>query len=79
MTIDELWKTLAHYGAPVPVEVQQRFGRDFNQERVQIRPPGTTSAKTRVLEFGTGVPATFIARQIGITVQHVRRIRRLVR
>lgn len=79
MTIDELWKTLASYGAPVPRDVQDRVGRDFNQERVQIRPPGTAAAKTRVLEFGTGVPATFVARQLGITVQRVYQIRRLLK
>lgn len=79
MNIDEFWKRLAGYGVEVPQDVQRRVGLDLNQERVQIRPPGTTAAKARVLEYGTSVPATYIARQLGITVQHVRRIRRLVR
>ncbi len=79
MNIDEFWKRLRGYGVEVPQDVQRRVGLDFNQERVLIRPPTTVSAKVRVLEFGTGVPATYVARQMGVTVQHVRRVRRMLR
>jgi len=76
MNIDDFWKRLGNYGVDVPPDVQRRVGMDFNQERVLIRPPTTGSAKVRVLEFGTGVPATFIARKLGITVQRVYQVRR---
>lgn len=79
MTIDDFWKRLENYGVAVPPEVRVRVGRDFNQERVLIRPPATTSAKVRVSEYGTGVPATFIARQLGVTVRQVRKIRATLR
>lgn len=78
MTIDEFWKRLAGYGVDVPVNVQRSVGLDMNQERIFIRPT-VASIKPRVLEYGTGVPATFVARQLGVTVQHVRRVRRLLR
>jgi hypothetical protein len=78
MTIDDFWKRLEGYGVAVPHEVQRRVGLDLCQERVMIRPPAP-SGKTRVLGYGTGVPATFIAREIGVTVQYVRQIRRLMR
>jgi hypothetical protein len=76
MNIDEFWKRLQGYGVAVPQDVQRRVGLELNQERVLIRPPGTASSKLRVLEFGTGVPATYIARKLGITVQRVYQIRR---
>lgn len=77
MNIDEFWKRLAGYGVEVPVDVRRRVGLDLNQERVLIRPPGTPAAKTRVLEFGTGVPATYIARKMGVSVRTVQRYRKL--
>lgn len=76
MNIDEFWKRLAGYGVTVPQEVQRIVGLDMREERVLIRPPGTRSAKVRVLEYGTSVPATYIARAEGITVQRVYQIRR---
>lgn len=76
MTIDEFWQHLAAHGIDVPLEVRRRIGLELCQERVMIRPPGTASAKVRVIEFGTSVPATFIARKLGITVQRVYQIRR---
>lgn len=79
MNIDEFWKRLAGYGVEVPADVRRRVGLDMNQERVLIRPPAPENRKVRVLEYGTGVPATFVARELGVTVQHVRRIRRLLR
>jgi hypothetical protein len=79
MRIEDLWIQLARHGIDVPPDVQRRIGLDHNQERVLIRPPGTAGAKTRVMALGTSVPAAFVAREIGITVQHVRRIRRLLR
>ena len=69
MRIDEFWKTLQGYGVEVPPEVQYRIGLDLCQERIMIRPPQSAN-KTRVLEYGTTVSAVFIARQLGITVQH---------
>lgn len=78
MVIDEFWKRLAAYGVDVPAEVQRRVGLDMNQERVLIRPPADGSRKVRVLEYGTGVPATFVARKLGVTVRTVQRYRKLL-
>lgn len=78
MTIDEFWRRLAGYGVAVPTDVQRRVGLDMAQERVMIRPPAASN-KLRVLEYGTGVPATVVARELGVTAQHVRRVRRLLR
>jgi hypothetical protein len=78
MQIEDFWKRLLSYGVVVPDEVQRRVGLDMNQERVFIRPPAV-NRKARVLEFGTSLPATFVARELGVTVQHVRRVRRLLR
>jgi hypothetical protein len=79
MNIDDFWKRLGNYGVDVPPDVQRRVGLDFNQERVLIRPPTTASAKVRVLQYGTGVPSTYIARQIGISVRQVQKVRKMVR
>lgn len=79
MDIDTFWKRLAGYGVAVPADVQRRIGLDLCQERVLIRPPGTASAKLRVSEYGTGVPATYVARQVGISVRQVQKIRKLIR
>ena len=79
MNIDDFWKRLGNYGVDVPPDVQRRVGLDFNQERVLIRPPTTVSAKVRVLQYGTGVPSTYIARQIGISVRQVQKVRKMVR
>jgi hypothetical protein len=43
---------------------------------VFIRPPAS-SAKRTVLEYGTSVPATYVARKMGITVRRVQQIRKL--
>lgn len=80
MRIEDFWKRLAGYGVEVTPDVQRRVGLDLCQERVLIRPPGTSApAKTRVLEYGSSVPAVFIARELGITVRQVRKVRQLVR
>lgn len=78
MRIEELWTELSKSGVAVPQDVQRTIGLRFNQERVLIRPP-SASNKTRVLEAGTTVPATFLARQLGITVRQVRKYRTLLR
>lgn len=77
MTIDEFWKRLAGYGVAVPDDIQRRVGFDLREERVLIRPPACSS-KTRVLEYGTGVPATYVARKLGVTVRTVQRYRKLL-
>lgn len=79
MNIDEFWKRLSGYGVEVPADVQRRVGLDMNQERVLIRPPAAENRKMRVQEYGTGVPATFVARELGVTVRQVRKIRQLLR
>jgi hypothetical protein len=78
MRIDEFWNDLARYGIDVPAEVRQQFGLAHNQERVLIRPPAANN-KARVLEAGTSVPATYVARTLGITVRQVRKYRTLLR
>ncbi len=78
MRIEDFWKALAGHGVDVPQEVRQRIGLDLNQERVLIRPPDAGN-KARVLEAGTTVPATYVARQLGITVRQVRKYRSLLR
>ena len=77
MTIDEFWKRLSQYGVVVPPDVRRQVGLDMNQERVFIRPP-MESRKTAALQYGTTVPATFVARRLGITVRQVQRYRRLL-
>jgi hypothetical protein len=79
MNIDDFWKRLGNYGVEVPPDVQRRVGLDMNQERVLIRPPSTQSAKLRVMQYGTGVPATYIARELGVTVRQVRKVRQMLR
>ena len=78
MNIDDFWKRLAGYGVEVPAEVQRRVGLDMNQERVLIRPPAAHSAKTAVVSLGTTVPATFVARKLGVSVRTVQRYRKLL-
>jgi hypothetical protein len=78
MTIDEFWKRLSGYGVAVPPDIQRRVGLDMCQERIMIRPTAPLK-KSSVLGYGTGVPATFVARELGVTVQYVRKIRRLLR
>ena len=78
MKIEHFWKTLQDFGVAVPGDVQRQVGLALNQEKVLIRPPTTASTKVRVMEYGTSVPATFVARKLGVTVQHVRRVRRIV-
>jgi len=76
MTIDEFWKRLQGYGVDIPMDIQRRVGLELNQERVMIRPPTTVCNKIRVLELGNDVPATHVARDLGITVRRVLQIRR---
>lgn len=78
MTIDDFWKRLNGYGVTVPDEVQRQVGLDLREERIMIRPPAANN-KTRVLEYGTSVPATYVARTLGITVRQVRKHRSLLR
>ena len=79
MIIDELWKALAGHGVTVPDAVQRQIGRDFNQERVFIRPPAMSQAKARIVAAGTSMSPEVIARQVGVTVQYVRTVRRILR
>lgn len=79
MNIDDFWKQLREHGVDVPTDVQRRIGLDFNQERLLIRPPAQENRKVRVIEYGTSVSAHVVARQLGVTVQYVRRVRRLLR
>ena len=58
----------------IKASVEQRF----QGERLYIGAP-KGEAKRAILGFGESVPATFIARKLGVTVQHVRRVRRLVK
>lgn len=76
MTIDQLWKELARLGCPVPTEVQRTVGAQNYGEHVVLRPPGTPSAKVRVLEFGTSVSPQFVARKLGVSVRTVQMARR---
>jgi hypothetical protein len=66
----------------VSVEVADRIKasveRTFRGERLYIGAP-RGEAKRAILGFGDTVPATFIARQLGVTVQHVRRVRRMLK
>ena len=78
MQIEDFWKRLANHGVDVPPETQRAIGLECSQERVLIRPPASGSNKTRVFEMGTTVPATYVARQLGITVRQVRKLRRMV-
>ena len=79
MNIDDFWKRLNGYGITVTPELQRRIGLDLNQERVMIRPPAQENRKARVIEYGTSISALIVARQTGVTVQYVRRVRRLLR
>ena len=79
MTIEEFWKRLEAHGVVVPHEIRSRIGLELSQERVMIRPPLRISNKARVLGYGSGVSSTFIARELGITVRQVQKIRKLVR
>jgi len=79
MRIEELWTELSKSGVAVPQDVQRTIGLRFNQERVLIRPPAVGVQKASVLEFGTSVPATFVARKLGVTVRTVQRYRALLR
>ena len=56
--------------------IKTRVEQQFRGERLYIGAP-KGQAKRAILEFGDTVPATFIARQLGVTVQHVRQVRRL--
>lgn len=78
MQIEELWKRLASHGVDVDASVQRAIGLECFQERVLIRPPGD-STKRRVLEAGTSVPATYVARKLGVSVRTVQRYRGLLR
>jgi uncharacterized Zn finger protein len=78
MTIDEFWKRLNTYGVTVPEDIQRQVGLDMREERVMIRPPAANN-KVRVIEYGTSVPAAYVARTLGITVRQVRKHRSLLR
>lgn len=77
MRIEDLWRELSNAGLPVPADVQRSIGLRFNQERVLVRPPASNN-KELVLQAGTSVPATYVARQLGITVRMVRKYRTLL-
>lgn len=79
MRIEDLWRELLKSGVAVPADVQRSIGLRFNQERVLVRPPAAAASKAHVLEYGTSVPATFVARRLGITVRTVQRYRALLR
>jgi hypothetical protein len=58
--------------------IKDSVQRQFAGERLYIGAP-KGEAKRAILGYGDSVPATYIARQLGVTVQHVRRVRRLVK
>jgi hypothetical protein len=66
----------------VSVEVADRIKSSVEQqfagERLYIgRPSG--EAKRAILGYGSSVPATYIARQLGVTVRHVRKVRQMLK
>ncbi len=66
----------------VSVDVAERIKssveQQFRGERLYIGAP-KGEAKRAILSYGPSVPATYIARQLGVTVQHVRRVRRMTK
>lgn len=80
MTLEELFRVLGAHGVAVSETLQREIAQDLHGERIFVRRPcAEVPRKMRVLEYGTSVPASFVARQAGCTVQYVRRIRRLLR
>lgn len=81
--IDEIMQLLRAEGVEVPAETGARVVTRFIQHNggTEVRVPKSPKRMTinRVQAFGTTVPATYIARELGMTVQHVRRVRRLLR
>jgi aromatic ring-opening dioxygenase LigB subunit len=66
----------------VSVDVADRIKssveQQFRGERLYIGAP-KGEAKRAILEYGSSVPATYIARQLGVTVRHVRKVRQLLK
>ena len=81
--IDEIMQLLRAQGVAVPSGIEQRVVERFMQANggTEVYVPKAPKRMTinRVQQYGTTVPATFIARELGMTVQHVRRVRRLLR
>lgn len=88
--IRELLTALRAEGIDVPEpqarNVEQRIqrehgGQTFYIPRLPRREAGLRKLEriNRVAQFGTTVPVTYIARELGVTVQHVRRLRRVAR
>jgi hypothetical protein len=81
--IDEIMQLLREQGVAVPTGIKQRVVDRFMQmnggTEVYVPKAPKRVIINRVQQYGTTVPATFIARELGVTVQHVRRVRRLIR
>lgn len=75
-----LRKELIAAGVDVTVvdRVETNIQRNFQGSREYIGKP-VGQAKRQILEFSSTVPSTFIARKLGVTVQHVRKVRRLLK
>lgn len=80
--IDDLIKAFREAGMTIPEnierQVQDRLRATFGGTEVYV-PKLRHENKARIHEFGTSVPAHFVARKLGCTVGHVYRIRRLLK
>ena len=55
--------------------IKNSVEHNFRGERLYIGK--AAPAKRAILEFGSSVPATYIARKLGVTVRHVRKMRQM--
>ena len=62
----------------VAERIKNNIETTFAGNRVYIgKPKG--EAKRQILEYGSSVPSTYIARQLGVTVRHVRKVRQMLK
>lgn len=78
MNFDEMLRELRRLGGAISDEQATQFRSTYRGECVHIGAPHQPK-KARIIEYGTTVSSAFVARELGVTVQHVRRVRRLLR
>lgn len=61
----------------VAERIKTSVEQNFRGERLYIGKTG--EAKRAIMEFGSSVPSTFIAKKLGVTVRHVRKVRQMMK
>jgi formylmethanofuran dehydrogenase subunit D len=81
--IKDLIKAMRDAGVDIPDTVapvvEARMRAQYGGCEIYVPKSPKGNKLVRIQAFGTSVPATFVARELGVTVRRVRQIRQLLR